>query len=96
MIHHDVLHNYQLAEDISISTLKSRCEDLLEDCDYVDENYLRTKRDEQKNDIHLPPGYSIYRIPKLPDKSPMPVFLSLNISKILDWNEFNEVTTPKC
>lgn len=99
MVHHDVLCKYQLAKDVP--TLTTKCGGLEEsgddkenevemgDADYL----LRTKRNEQKNDINLPPGYSIYRIPKLPDNSPMPVFLFLNISKILDWNEFSEVFT---
>lgn len=55
------------------------------------ENVQRMKRNEQKKEINLPQGYSIYEIPKLPDKSPMPIFLHLNVSKILTWDELNEV-----
>lgn len=77
MIHHEVLCNYQFEES-------------LVDKESQDRNW-RTKRDEQKNNINLPPDYNIYTIPKPSDKSPMPVFLFVNMSKILDWNEFNEV-----
>lgn len=71
----EVLCNYQLAEDISISTLKTGCESLLEEPydqenRFRVENALRSKRDEPERDINLPPGYSIYKLPK-PDKSPM-------------------------
>lgn len=82
MIHHDILCNYGDFEE-SVAYKGSQTDVA---------SGLRAKRDEQKSNINLPPGYSIYRIPKLPDKSPMPVFLFVNISKILDWNEFSEVT----
>lgn len=93
----EALSNYQLAEDISMSTLAAEFGSLCEESDDQQnlekvENFLRTKRDEHKRDINLPPGYSIYNLPK-PDGSPMPAFVYLNISKILVWNEFDEVMT---
>lgn len=96
----DILFNYQSFEDNSNSRQRTRREVVLEDSDefYGDrqkqmesESLQRMKRDQQKREINLPPGYSIYEIPKLPDKSPMPVFMHLNISKILDFDELNEV-----
>lgn len=97
---HDVLYNSRSYEDNSKPYRRTTREKVLEASEefyddeqkrMVAEDLLRLKRAEHKSEINLPPGYSIYEIPKLPDKSPMPVFLHFNISKILDWDELNEV-----
>lgn len=92
---HDVLCDRQ---SIELNSKPCR-EALVEEADGFDygnemeaENIQRTKRNEQKGEIDLPPGYSIFEIPKLADGSPLPIFLHLNISKILRWDELNEVT----
>lgn len=63
------------------------------------ETSQRTKREvvlkesngsERKNGIKLPLGYNRFDLPK-PDDGPMPIFVFMNISKILDWDELNEV-----
>lgn len=40
--------------------------------------------------LKLPPNYNKFELPK-PADSPMNIFVFLNISKILDWDELNEV-----
>lgn len=40
--------------------------------------------------INLPPNYNKYELPK-PVDAPMPIFVFVNVSKILDWNELNDV-----
>lgn len=90
----EILSDQQLVDDISTSTQTTGREWLLEDSDDVPtkvDNLLRPKRDEQKRAINLPPDYNIYDLPK-PNESPIPVFLYFNITKILNWNEFDEVS----
>lgn len=99
---HDVLCNRPSIGHNSETSGKSRREAFSPESDSSDyekrkinelevDNLQRTKRNEQKKEIDLPPGYSIYDIPKLADRSPMPVFIHLNVSKILGWDELNEV-----
>lgn len=95
---HEVLCNHLSAEHNTKISRKFRREILLEGStdpeDYEQkrkqsemevEDLQRKKRNEQKKEINC------QKEPKLPDKSPMPIFLYMNVSKILNWDELNEV-----
>lgn len=96
---HDILFNYQSFEDDEGQRIRREVNSEESDGFQDDrqnkmefESLERSKRAfHHKREISLPPGYSIFEVPKLSDDTPITIFLHLNISQILDFDELNEV-----
>lgn len=80
------MFSYQLDEEDSKSVRRLQRETVDDQEHTVETENAHVK----KPALDVPPGYSAFKIPRI-DANPLSILVHMNINKVLNWDELNEV-----